>query len=75
MRKSTICFLAVLRFFQLFMIVFGILILSKAIQQATLWSIGVGAAFLVIAGALMWLMEEMIKDFKRWDPPPPGEQP
>lgn len=73
MRKTAIGLLAMFRFAQVFMIVFGVLIISKAIEQATVWSIGVGAAFLVIGGVLFWMAQQMIEDVKRWDTSSPGE--
>ena len=73
MRKATIGLLTFFRFGQLWQIGWAVLIIPKALRQPTLFDVMGCAAFLLIVGVLIWMMQEMINDVKRWDRSSPGD--
>ena len=73
MRKATIGLLTFFRFGQLWQLGWAAFIIPKALRQPTLFDVMGCAAFLLIVGVLIWMMQEMINDVKRWDRSSPGD--
>ena len=67
MRKAAVTLLAMFGFVQLWVLGWSALIVITVLERPTLFGVVAGVLFLVTAGVLVWMAQQMKQDVKRWN--------